>query len=162
MEYFAAYNNKMYYYQIKECCGTYQKGGNCFTLNRVTKRARQLHNQVGLWRKVAWFVLLRSELQHEAKGWTPLLRQIPKDLSCFWSIHDYSKYFGKLLAQLWSLYIKYERTCPVMGTGGSWTAGCSKTISKELVVHFGPIGKVNTSERMTPLCPQRYSTGVEP
>ena len=117
MEYFAAYNNKMYYYQIKECCGTYQKGGNCFTLNRVTKRARQLHNQVGLWRKVAWFVLLRSELQHEAKGWTPLLRQIPKDLSCFWSIHDYSKYFGKLLTQLWSLYVKYERTCPCNGGG---------------------------------------------
>lgn len=52
MEYFAAYNNKMYYYQIKECCGTYQKGGNCFTLNRVTKRARQLHNRVGLWERL--------------------------------------------------------------------------------------------------------------
>ena len=144
MEYFAAYNNKMYYYQIKECCGTYQKGGNCFTLNRVIMRARQLHNQVGLWRKVAWFVLLRSELQHEAKGWTPLLRQIQRIClasEVFMITRNTSescwRSFGASMSNM-------KELAPVTGAGHSLTAGCSKTTSKELVVHFGPTGKASS------------------
>lgn len=53
-----------------------------------------------------------------------------------------------------------KELAPVTGAGHSLTAGCSKTTSKELVVHFGPTGKVDTSERMTQLCPRSIAQGL--
>ena len=105
-----------------ECCGTHQKGGICFTLNRVTKRARTAA-YTGRTLKEGYPVCAASQRASNGKQRvSPLLRQIR--WICLALKYSCSlETLQKLLAQLWNIYGKHGIVAPVTGgrqTVGSW------------------------------------------